>query len=81
MNAPSIQLNVPLNFNQLLSLVKQLSTRDKLKLESLIWEETDESEIEIPATQQKMVSARLQEMNKNPQSCKSWGDIERNLRL
>lgn len=81
MNAPSIQLNVPLSFNQLLDLVKQLSTQDKLRLESLIWHETDEDDIEILPVQKKLVSERLQKMNQNSLNCKSWEDIESNLKL
>ena len=81
MNAPSIQLNAPLSFNQLLDLVKQLSIQDKLRLESMIWYETDENDIEILPVQKQLVSERLYQMNQNSQNVKSWEDIERNLKL
>jgi Putative addiction module component. len=81
MNSQSVQLNVPLDFNQLISLVKQLSPREKLKLESLIWSETDEKDIEISTTHKQIVFERLQKMNANSAECKSWEDIERNLNL
>ena len=81
MSTQSIQLNVPLNFNQLLNLVKQLSPKEKLKLESLIWNETETIDIEIPDVQKQIVSERLQKMNKDSAACKSWEEIERNLNL
>ena len=53
MNTELIQLNIPLNFDQLWNLVKQLSPKEKLKLESMIWDGTDEENIEISAVQKK----------------------------
>jgi hypothetical protein len=35
----------------LLKIVRQLSTKEKLELESMIWNEADEKEIEIPSLQ------------------------------
>ena len=81
MSTELIQLNIPLNFDQLLGLVKQLSPKEKLKLESMIWNETDEENIEISAVQKKIVHERLQQMNSNPTDCKSWEEIESNLNL
>ena len=81
MNTELIQLNIPLNFDQLLGLVKQLSPKEKLKLESMIWNETDEENIEISAVQKKIVNERLQIMNHYPADCKSWEEIESNLNL
>ena len=81
MSMQSTQINVPLNFNQLLSLVKQLSPKEKLKLESMIWDETSEKDIEISTVHKQIVSDRLQKMKDNPTECKSWKDIECNLNL
>ena len=81
MNAELLQLNIPLNFDQLLGLVKQLSPKEKLKLESMIWNETDEENIKISSVQKKIVNDRLQRMNNNPSDCKSWKEIESNLNL
>jgi len=81
MSAELIQLNIPLNFDQLLELVKQLSPKEKLKLESMIWNETDEENIEISALQKKIVNERLQTMNNNPEDCKNWEEIECNLNI
>ena len=81
MNTELIQLNIPLNFEQLLGLVKQLSPKEKLKLESMIWNETDGENIKISAVHKKIVNERLQLMNNNPSDCKSWKEIESNLNL
>lgn len=45
MSTQYIQLNVPLSFNQLVDVVQQLSTKEKLQLGSVLWEETKEDEI------------------------------------
>jgi hypothetical protein len=82
MSKQSIPLSsVPLDFKQLLKTVRQLSTREKLELESMIWSETGEKEIEISPLHREIVSGRLQKMNENPSACRNWEEIERNLRL
>jgi hypothetical protein len=82
MSTQSIQLDsAPLNFKQLTDIVKRLSTREKLKLESIIWNETGEIDIEISPVHKKIVSERLQKMNENPSECRNWEEIERNLKL
>jgi hypothetical protein len=82
MSTQSIELSsVPLDFKQLLKTVKQLSTKEKLELESMIWNETGEMDIEISPLHKEIVSGRLQKMNENPSVCRNWEDIERNLRL
>jgi hypothetical protein len=47
----------------------------------MIWNETDEKEIEISPLHKEIVSERLQKMNENPSDCKSWEEIDRNLIL
>jgi hypothetical protein len=82
MSTQSIPLSsVPLNFKQLLKIVRHLSTREKLELESMIWNETGEKEIEISPLHKEIVSGRLQKMNENPADCRNWEEIEHNLRL
>ena len=48
MSTQHIQLNVPLSFNQLVEVVQQLSTKEKLQLGRILWDETKEEEIDIP---------------------------------
>jgi hypothetical protein len=55
--------------------VRQLSTKEKLELESMIWNETGEKEIEVSPLHKKIVSERLQKMNENPSDCKNWDSL------
>ncbi|MDR1201262.1 MAG: addiction module protein [Tannerellaceae bacterium] len=73
--------SAPLNFNQLLKIVRQLSTKEKLELESMIWNETGEKDIDISPLHKEIVSERLQKMSENPSDCRNWEEIECNLRL
>ena len=51
----SLQLNVNLNFQQLLEVVKQLSPTEKVKLNEFIWNDN----IDIPVENQKIVLDRI----------------------
>jgi hypothetical protein len=81
MNTQRIQLNVPLNFKQLIDIVMQLSPKEKQQLSSVLWEETKEEEIYIPEGHKKVVRQRLKRMEEHPESCLSWEDIERKIKL
>jgi protein tyrosine/serine phosphatase len=81
MNTQRIQLNVPLNFNQLIDIVRQLSPKEKQQLSSVLWDEASEEEIDIPESHKKIVRQRLKNMEENPESCLSWEDIERKIKL
>ena len=81
MNRYNIQLNVPLSFTQLVDVARQLSPMEKIRLGSVLWEETDENEIDIPEAHKQEVRNRIIEMEKNPESCLSWEKIEAKIRL
>ena len=81
MNTHSIQLEVPLSFNQLIGLVRQLSPKEKVQLGRILWDETDEQDIDIPVEHQQIVMQRLQRMREHPESCLSWEDIENSINL
>jgi putative addiction module component (TIGR02574 family) len=81
MNTQRIQLNIPLNFNQLIDIVKQLSPKEKQHLSSVLWDEVSEEEIDIPESHKKLVRKRLKNMAEKPESCLSWEDIERKIKL
>ena len=81
MSTQHIQLNVPLSFNQLVDVVQQLSTKEKLQLGSILWDETKEEEIDIPEEHKKIVGQRLKRMEEQPESCLSWEDIERKIKI
>jgi putative addiction module component (TIGR02574 family) len=81
MSTQHIQQNVPLSFNQLVEVVQQLSTKEKLQLGRILWDETKEEEIDIPEEHKQIVRQRLTRMEEQPESCLSWEDIERKIKL
>ncbi len=81
MSTQHIRLNVPLSFNQLVDVVRQVSPMEKLQLGSVLWDETNEEEIDIPEEHKQIVRDRLIRMEEKPESCLSWEDIERKIKL
>jgi putative addiction module component (TIGR02574 family) len=81
MGTQHIQLNVPLSFNQLIDLVRQLSPKEKLQLSGAMWDETAEEDITIPEAHKQIVRQRLKRMEEQPKSCLTWEDIERKIKL
>jgi len=81
MDPQHIQLKVPLSFNQLIDIVQQLSAKEKQQLSSVLWDETREDETLIPENHKKIVRQRLKRMEEHPESCLSWEDIKRKIKL
>lgn len=81
METQHIQLKVPLSFNQLIDIVRQLSPKEKQQLSSVLWDETREEEIDIPDGHKEIVRQRLKRMEEHPESCLSLEDIERKIKL
>lgn len=81
MSTQHTQLNIPLSFNQLVDVVRQLSPNEKLQLSSILWDETKEEEIYIPEEHKQIVGQRLKRMEEQPESCLTWEDIERKIKL
>jgi len=71
----TIKLNINLNVNQLVEAVKQLSPKDRLKINDAIWKE----EIEIPIEHQKLVLDRIAKARKNPERLLDWDNVSKNL--
>ncbi|MFZ4798985.1 MAG: hypothetical protein ACOYMA_15900 [Bacteroidia bacterium] len=66
MNA--VQLNIDLNFQQLVDIVKMLSPSEKLKLNESLWAEN----IEIPIEHQEIVLGRIQKSKEKPERFLDW---------
>ena len=64
----SLQLNVNLNFQQLLEVVKQLSPTEKVKLNEFIWNDN----FDIPEAHQKIVLSRVKKSKANPSRMLDW---------
>ncbi len=72
----TLQLNIDLNFQQLVKIVKQLSPSDKLKLNEVIWDES----MEIPYEQKQLVMSRIQKSKKNPERLLDWDEISKTIK-
>ena len=71
----AIKLNINLDLNQLLDAVKQLSPKDRLKVNDAIWND----ETEIPIEHQKIVLGRITKAAANPERLLDWDKISKNL--
>jgi hypothetical protein len=81
MDTQHIQLTVPLSFDQLIDIVRQLSPQEKQQLSSVLWDEAKEEEITVPEGHKKIVRQRLKRMESHPESSITWEDIERKIKL
>ncbi len=81
MSTQHFQVNVQLSLNQIIDIVRQLSPKEKLQLSGVIWDETAETDIDIPVEHQEIVKQRLKWMEDHPENCLSWKDIESKIRL
>ncbi len=71
----SLQLNVNLNFQQLLEVVKQLSPTEKVKLNEFIWNDN----IDIPVEHQKIVLDRIKNSKTNQSRMLDWDEASKTL--
>ena len=76
MNTQHIQLNVPLNFTQVIDIVKQLSITEKRQLSEVLLNEQGVGNIVIPEEHKQIVMERIKKYENNPNSYLSWDDIE-----
>ena len=59
----NINLNVPLNFSQVIDIVRQLSTKEKAKLKEVL---ESEQEIDIPEEHKNIVRRRMKASEADP---------------
>jgi hypothetical protein len=71
----SIKLNIDLSVNQLIEAVKQLSSKDKLKINDAIWNE----DINIPMEHQKIVLERMAKAKEKPERLLDWDKVSKML--
>lgn len=71
----TIKLNIDLNINQLIEAVKQLSPKDRLKVNDAIWNE----DIEIPVEHQRIVLNRMAKAKTNPERLLDWDEVSKTL--
>ncbi len=71
----TLKIPAQFNLNEILEAIKQLSPKDRLKVNDVIWNE----ETEIPVEHQKLVLNRMAKSKKNPERLLSWDDIAKEL--
>ena len=81
MDTQHIQLKVPLSFDQIIDIVRQLSPKEKQQLSSVLWDEIKEKDIYILEDHKKIVKQRLKRMEEKPETSLSWEDIEAKIKL
>jgi len=69
------KINIQINFQQILEAVKQLSPKEKLKLNELIWEDNGP----IPLEHQNLVAERINEAQLNPELMLDWDVASKTL--
>jgi|BarGraIncu00222A_1022003.scaffolds.fasta_scaffold319924_2 hypothetical protein len=73
----SINVNIDLSFKQLVEAVKQLSPKEKLVLNDVLWNES----MEIPVEHQALVLGRIQKARQNPNRLVDWDEASKSLKL
>lgn len=71
----TIKLNIDLNVNQLIEAAKQLSPKDRLKLNDAIWNE----DVVIPVEHQKIVLDRMVKAKSDPERLLNWEEVSKTL--
>lgn len=71
----SAHLNIPLSFNQIIDLIKQLPKKQQEKIVELIQEQED---FEVPEWHKEIVRERIR--TATPESFKSWKKVKKELK-
>jgi hypothetical protein len=74
-NMDAAKINIQVNFQQILEAVKQLSPKEKLKLNEVIWED----DIDIPIETQKLVLNRIKYAREHPETMLDWDEASKTL--
>lgn len=79
MNTQHIQINVPLNFKQVVDIVKQLSPFEKKELSKILDSEHDMYTNDIPCEHKQIVRDRIKKYEKSPEQYLTWNDVEKKM--
>lgn len=71
----TIKLNIDLNVDQLIEAAKQLSPKDRLKLNDAIWNE----DVVVPVEHQKIVLDRMAKAKSDPERLLNWEEVSKTL--
>ena len=79
MSTQHIQLNIPLSFNQVVEIVKQLSPSEKLQLREVLETEKSSDHVVISEEHKEIVSERVKKYENNPDIYLQWNEIENKM--
>lgn len=79
MNTQNIQLNIPLNFEQVIEIVRQLSPSEKKQLSEYLLSDQNNDDPNINDEQKQVVRERIKKYEDSPGSYLSWNDIEHKM--
>ena len=68
--------NTDLSFDQIIEAVKQLSPREKLILNDVLWNES----MQIPEEHQMLVLGRIKKAKQNPNRLLDWDEAAKTLK-
>ena len=71
----TIKLNINLSVNQLIEAMKQLSPKDRLKVNDAIWND----DMEVPVEHQRIVLDRMVKAKINPKRLLDWDEVSKTL--
>lgn len=72
----TLNVNINLNFEQLVAAVKQLSPKEKQQLNDILWDEN----MEIPIEHQRLVLDRITKAKQNPRRLLDWDEAVKTLK-
>lgn len=72
----TLNVNINLNFEQLVAAVKQLSPKEKQQLNDILWDEN----MEIPIEHQRLVLDRIAKAKQNPKRLLDWDEAVKTLK-
>lgn len=74
----NINLNIPLNFSQVVDIVRQLSPSEKTKLKEVL---EGEQNIVIPEEHKNMVRQRIKTSETDPSRLLNWDEVKHRIKL
>jgi len=79
MDSQSIQLNVPLSFNQVVDIVRQLSPTERSMLKEVLKETDDIEKQPIPEEHKNIVRQRMKASEEDPSRLINWDEVKHKL--
>ncbi|MDA3880463.1 MAG: addiction module protein [Prolixibacteraceae bacterium] len=74
----NINLNIPLNFNQVVDIVRQLSPKEKSRLKEVL---ENEQLADIPEEHKSIVRQRMKASQIDPSRLMNWDEVKHKIKL